>query len=60
VAARAALDGGDFYAVEFGVRRSIQWWWRCFDRRLEVKYPMKAASLWRWIQPLTVAGTPEF
>ena len=59
-AASAMLDGGDFCATKSDVRRSIQWWLRCFDRRLEAKNLMKAMSLWRWIQPLTVAGTLEF
>ena len=25
--------------------RSFQWWWRCSDRRLGAKIPMKAVSL---------------
>ena len=36
-AAHAASDSGDFCAVESGVRRSIQWWWWCFDWRLGAK-----------------------
>ena len=59
-AARATSDGGDFCATKFGVRRSIQWWWRCFDWRLGAKNLMKVVSLWRWIQPLMATGKLKF
>ena len=59
-AARVASDGGDFCFVESGIARSTWWWWRCFDRRLGEKTPMKAVSLWQWNQLVMATGTPEF
>ena len=44
-AARPASDGGDFCVAESNDVRSFEWWWRCSDRRLVAKIPMKAMSL---------------
>jgi hypothetical protein len=44
-AARPALYGGDFCVSESSNVRPFEWWWRCSDRRLVPKIPMKAVSL---------------
>ena len=44
-AARPASYGGDFCASESSKVRPFEWWWRCSERRLVPKIPMKAASL---------------
>ena len=42
---RPASYGGDFCASESSKVRPFEWWWRCSERRLEPKIPMKAPSL---------------
>uniref|UniRef100_A0A2N9HSV4 Uncharacterized protein n=1 Tax=Fagus sylvatica TaxID=28930 RepID=A0A2N9HSV4_FAGSY len=44
-AARLASYGGYFCASESSKVRPFEWWWRCSDRRLVPKIPMKAMSL---------------
>ncbi len=43
--AHPASDDHDFCATESSGVRSFKWWWRCSDRRLVAKIPMKIVSL---------------
>ena len=60
LATRLAADEGDFCASESRNVKSFEWWWRCSDRRLVPKIPMKAVSLLAMYSTFDSSGTPEF
>ena len=58
--ARPASYGGDFCASESSKVRPFEWWWRCSERRLVPKIPMKAASLLAMYSTFDSSAIPEF